>query len=104
MKRSGTTDLALFGGRIPPWLFDRMKALCLPVVESVIQEYGTTALLSRLSDPYWFQSFGAVIGIVATFVVIVVRIFCVCVSSVIIHSCDGSIRVMIIIGHSCNCD
>ncbi|MEL7145987.1 MAG: DUF763 domain-containing protein, partial [Bacteroidota bacterium] len=62
MKRSGTTDLALFGGRIPPWLFDRMKALCLPIVESVIQEYGTAALLSRMSDPYWFQSFGAVIG------------------------------------------
>mgnify|MGYP001799511715 CR=1 FL=1 len=62
MKRSGTTDLALFGGRIPPWLYDRMKALCLPIVESVIQEYGTAALLSRLSDPYWFQSFGAVIG------------------------------------------
>ena len=62
MKRSGTSDLALQGGRIPPWLYDRMKALCLPVVEAVIQEYGTAELLSRLSDPYWFQSFGAVIG------------------------------------------
>ncbi|MEM9526552.1 MAG: DUF763 domain-containing protein, partial [Bacteroidota bacterium] len=62
MKRSGTADLALFGGGIPPWLFDRMVALSLPVVEAIIQEKGKKEFLSRLSDPFWFQSFGAVIG------------------------------------------
>lgn len=62
MKRSGTADLALQGGRIPPWLFSRMKQLSLPIVESIIQEYGTAHFLSKMSDPYWFQSFGAVIG------------------------------------------
>lgn len=62
MKRSGTADLALFGGSIPPWLFQRMKALTLPVVEAIILAYGRAAFLSRLSDPFWFQSFGAVIG------------------------------------------
>ena len=62
MKRSGTADMALFGGGIPPWLFERMKALALPMVEAIIQERGTTDFLSRMSDPFWFQSFGAVIG------------------------------------------
>lgn len=62
MKRAGTADLRLSGGSIPPWLFKRMKKLCLPIVESILQEYGHKHLLSKLSNPYWFQSFGAVIG------------------------------------------
>lgn len=62
MKRSGAADLVLSGGRIPPWLFSRMKQLSLPIVESILQEKGLKDFLSRLSDPYWFQSFGAVIG------------------------------------------
>lgn len=62
MKRSGTADLALFGGGIPPWLFNRMVKLSLPIVESIILEQGHAGFLSRLSDPFWFQSFGAVIG------------------------------------------
>lgn len=62
MKRSGTADLALMGGFIPSWLFDRMTLLSYPIVESIIIEYGKQAFLSRLSDPFWFQSFGAVIG------------------------------------------
>lgn len=62
MKRSGTADLALWGGGIPPWLFDRMVKLTLPIVQSIILEQGRAALLSKLSDPFWFQSFGAVIG------------------------------------------
>jgi uncharacterized protein len=62
MKRSGSADLALMGGSIPYWLFDRMTKLSLPVVESIILEYGKRAFLQKLSDPFWFQSFGAVIG------------------------------------------
>lgn len=62
MNRSGTADLALFDGGIPPWLFERMTALTRPVVEAIVLQYGREALLSRLSDPFWFQSFGAVIG------------------------------------------
>jgi uncharacterized protein len=62
MKRSGAADLALMGGSIPSWLFDRMTKLCLPIVESIITEYGQQEFLRRLSDPFWFQSFGAVIG------------------------------------------
>jgi uncharacterized protein len=62
MKRSGSADLALMGGSIPPWLFDRMTQLSLPIVEAIVMEYGQQGFLSRLSDPFWFQSFGAVIG------------------------------------------
>jgi uncharacterized protein len=62
MKRSGSADLALMGGSIPYWLFDRMTKLSLPIVESIILEYGKQAFLGRLSDPFWFQSFGSVIG------------------------------------------
>jgi hypothetical protein len=62
MKRSGTADLTLMGGSIPYWLFDRMTKLSLPIVESIILEYGKQEFLRRLSDPFWFQSFGAVIG------------------------------------------
>jgi uncharacterized protein len=62
MKHSGTADLALMGGSIPIWLFERMTKLSLPIVESILSEYGQQGFLSRLSDPFWFQSFGAVIG------------------------------------------
>ncbi|MEM9823642.1 MAG: DUF763 domain-containing protein, partial [Bacteroidota bacterium] len=50
------------GGHIPNWLFKRMVELSLPIVESILIEYGHQAFLQRLSNPYWFQSFGAVIG------------------------------------------
>ena len=62
MKHSGSADLALMGGSIPTWLFDRMTKLSLPIVEAIVMEYGQQGFLSRLSDPFWFQSFGAVIG------------------------------------------
>ncbi|MEN0048479.1 MAG: DUF763 domain-containing protein [Bacteroidota bacterium] len=62
MKQSGSADLALMGGYIPNWLFERMTKLSLHIVEAIIEEQGTKGFLSRLSDPFWFQSFGAVIG------------------------------------------
>ena len=62
MKRSGSADLALMGGSIPSWLFERMTKLSFPIVESIILEYGQQGFLQRLSDPFWFQSFGSVIG------------------------------------------
>ena len=50
------------GGAIPPWLYERMVRLAGPVVEAIVLNEGTQGFLSRLSDPFWFQSFGAVIG------------------------------------------
>ena len=62
MRRSGTANLPLVGGGLPPWLYERMVRLAGPVVEAIVLNEGTAGFLSRLSDPYWFQSFGAVIG------------------------------------------
>ena len=62
MKRSGVADLPLHGGRVPPWLAERMTKLGTAITETVIQDYGTSAFLSRLSDPFWFQALGAVMG------------------------------------------
>src|SRR5712672_3326857 len=62
MKRSGVADLPLHGGRVPPWLAERMTMLGAAISESVLYHYGTPELLSRLSDPFWFQALGCVMG------------------------------------------
>ena len=62
MNHSGSADLALMGGAVPPWLYERMKKLSLAVVEAILTEYGHQAFLAKMADPFWFQSFGAVIG------------------------------------------
>jgi len=62
MKRSGVADLPLHGGRVPQWLAQRMTALGTAITEAVVFDYGTSAFLSRLSDPFWFQALGAVMG------------------------------------------
>src|SRR5947207_14399297 len=62
MKRSGVADLPLHDGRVPQWLAERMTRLGTGITEAVIQRYGRSEFLSRLSDPFWFQAFGAVMG------------------------------------------
>ncbi len=62
MKRSGSADLPLHNGRVPPWLSERMEKLGTAISESVVHHYGTSEFLSRLSDPFWFQAFGCVMG------------------------------------------
>jgi len=62
MKRSGVADLPLHGGRVPPWLATRMVTLGTAIVESVLYHHDRSALLSRLSDPFWFQALGSVMG------------------------------------------
>jgi hypothetical protein len=62
MKRSGFADLPLHGGRVPPWLAERMQKLGAAIVETIIHHYGTAEFLSRISDPFWFQALGAVMG------------------------------------------
>lgn len=61
MKR-GHADLPLHHGTVPPWLAQRMSLLGGAIVEAIIMEYGKPALLQRLSDPFWFQSLGCVLG------------------------------------------
>ena len=62
MKRSGIADLPLHVGRVPPWLAERMTKLGSAITETIVHHYGASAFLSRLSDPFWFQAFGAVMG------------------------------------------
>lgn len=62
MKRSGVADLPLHGGRVPQWLATRMTQLGTGITEAIVSDYGTSGFLSRLSDPFWFQALGAVMG------------------------------------------
>jgi len=62
MKRSGSADLPLHGGHVPPWLYERMSKLGFAIVETIAMEFSTAAVISKLSNPFWFQSFGAVMG------------------------------------------
>ena len=60
--RTGRADLTLHGGRVPKWLADRMTRLGAVVAEAIVMEYGRDEFLARLAHPFWFQSFGAVMG------------------------------------------
>jgi hypothetical protein len=62
VKRSGVADLPLHRGRVPAWLATRMVALGGAIAEAVVHYYGRPALLARLSDPFWFQALGCVMG------------------------------------------
>ncbi len=62
MKRSGVADLPLHGGHVPQWLAERMAKLGTAITEVIVRNYGTSVFLSRLSDPFWFQALGAVMG------------------------------------------
>ena len=62
MKRSGVADLPLHGGRVPQWLAERMTQLGTAIAEAIIRDYGASSFLSRLSDPFWFQALGSVMG------------------------------------------
>jgi uncharacterized protein len=61
-RRSGSADLPLHSGRVPPWLAERMASLGAIVCRAIVHHYGRDELLRRLSHPFWFQSFGAVMG------------------------------------------
>jgi hypothetical protein len=61
-RRSGSVDLPLHGGRVPQWLADRMSSLGAVVCQAIVHHYGREELLARLAHPFWFQSFGAVMG------------------------------------------
>ncbi len=62
MKRSGYADLPLHGGRVPRWLSERMAKLGGAIIEAIAMDYGRSEVITRLSDPAWFQSLGCVLG------------------------------------------
>ncbi|HEX8481003.1 MAG TPA: DUF763 domain-containing protein [Allosphingosinicella sp.] len=61
-KRSGSADLPLHGGRVPAWLGERMTRLGTLIAETIVLHEGRDAFLERLAHPFWFQSFGSVMG------------------------------------------
>ncbi|WP_103122139.1 DUF763 domain-containing protein [Methylopila sp. Yamaguchi] len=61
-RRAGSADLPLHGGRVPAWLGQRMTQLGVIITEAIVHHYGRDEFLRRLSHPFWFQSFGAVMG------------------------------------------
>ena len=61
-RRSGSADLPLHSGRVPAWLGQRMSVLGAVICQAIVYHYGRDEWLRRLSHPFWFQSFGAVMG------------------------------------------
>ena len=61
-RRAGSADLPLHGGQVPRWLAQRMTRLGAVMTEAIVHAYGRDEFLRRLSHPFWFQSFGAVMG------------------------------------------
>jgi hypothetical protein len=61
-RRAGSADLPLHGGAVPKWLAERMTRLGTVISEAIVHHYGRDELLRRLAHPFWFQSFGAVMG------------------------------------------
>ncbi|MBX4861878.1 DUF763 domain-containing protein [Rhizobium bangladeshense] len=61
-QRAGSADLPLHGGRVPHWLGDRMTRLGTLITEAIVHHYGRDEFLRRLAHPFWFQSFGSVMG------------------------------------------
>ena len=61
-QRAGRADLPLHGGRVPPWLADRMTRLGAVMAQAIVHHYGRDEFLRRLAHPFWFQSFGSVMG------------------------------------------
>src|SRR5215203_5425762 len=61
-KRTGSADLPLHSGSVPPWLASRMSQLGAVICEAIVHHYGRDEFLERMAHPFWFQSFGAVMG------------------------------------------
>jgi hypothetical protein len=61
-RRTGSASLPLHGGRAPAYLFSRMKQLAPEIVQLIVQEHGRDAFLEKISDPFWFQALGCVLG------------------------------------------
>ncbi len=60
--KTGHSNLPLHGGSCPRWLFEHMKELAGALVDIMLIEFDRREVIRRFSDPYWFQSFGCVLG------------------------------------------
>ena len=62
MIRKGQADLPLHPGKVPAWLYERMAGMARAITEAILSDYGKDEFLRRISDPFWFQALGAVLG------------------------------------------
>lgn len=62
MINAGSIGMPLHFGKVPGFLTERMGNMGDAIVESILTNYGKSELLSRMSDPNWFQALGAVMG------------------------------------------
>lgn len=62
LQRTGMARLPLHYGKAPHWLVVRMIGLAREITTIIIDEYGRDEFLKRISDPYWFQALGCVLG------------------------------------------
>jgi len=62
MRKTGIAQLPLHRGKAPAWLFQRMVRLGREIVRLIVEDYGPEEALKRISDPYWFQCLGCVLG------------------------------------------
>ncbi|MDH5459823.1 MAG: DUF763 domain-containing protein [Candidatus Bathyarchaeota archaeon] len=62
MQRTGVATLPLHYGKAPKWLVVRMRKLAKEIVTIIVDEYGADDFLRRISDPFWFQALGCVLG------------------------------------------
>ncbi|MBI3035575.1 DUF763 domain-containing protein [Candidatus Woesearchaeota archaeon] len=60
--KTGIANLPLHTGKAPRWLFKRMVRLGRAISEVIIEEYGKEEFLSRLTNPFFFQSFANVLA------------------------------------------
>ena len=62
MINAGSIGMPLHFGKVPTFLTKRMGTMGEAIVESIVDNYGKSEVLTRLSDPNWFQALGAVMG------------------------------------------
>jgi len=62
LKKASVASLPLHYGKAPKWLTSRMTKLAHEVATIIINEYGQSEFLLRISDTYWFQALGCVLG------------------------------------------
>jgi uncharacterized protein len=62
MYLTGYANLPLHGGKAPSWLTGRMRKIAKEICSIMIGEYGTDLFLALVSNLYWFQALGCVLG------------------------------------------
>lgn len=60
MKKTGTTDLRLCTGPIPH--YKEMVLLSEPLIETLVNEFGTKEVIKRFSNPLWYQCLACCFG------------------------------------------